>query len=136
MEQHYKFSDSLFLEKFEDCTFPPDLFTHEAHLRLAWINLNKYGTKKAIKNVCDQIERFDKVNGDGTKYNKTITVASIYIMKHFMKQSAANNFETLLKEFPKLKHNFLDLIRAHYEIDIFTEEIAKKQYLRPDKISF
>lgn len=38
MKTHHQLNDQQFEEQFQNCTFDPTLFTHEAHLRLAWIH--------------------------------------------------------------------------------------------------
>jgi hypothetical protein len=37
MEQHQYLSDKEFEEQFETCQMNPSIFSHEAHLRLGWI---------------------------------------------------------------------------------------------------
>lgn len=133
---HFKYSDAEFLKHFSDFTLQPALFTHEAHLRLAWLYINLYGTEKAAVLISTQIKAFDRKFGDGSKFNKTVTIASVYIVNHFMERSLYNDFKILLEEFPQLKTNFTGLIRSHYKINIFTEKRAKKEYVEPDLLSF
>ncbi|NNC70422.1 MAG: hypothetical protein HKN90_06335, partial [Flavobacteriaceae bacterium] len=75
-EKHHLLTNDEFEEKFESCTLPAPYFTHEAHLRLAYIHIKKHGVKQAIKNVSRQIINFDTKYGDGTKFNKRLTIAS------------------------------------------------------------
>ena len=49
-EKHHLLTNDEFEEKFESCTLPACYFTHEAHLRLAYIHIKKHGVKQAIKN--------------------------------------------------------------------------------------
>jgi hypothetical protein len=51
MNSHFELSDELFEEQFQNCQLNPALFNHEAHLRLAWIHITKYGIDKAIENI-------------------------------------------------------------------------------------
>ena len=37
MEQHYTLTDNEFEKQFQTSSLDPAIFTHEAHLRLAWI---------------------------------------------------------------------------------------------------
>lgn len=41
MNNHFELTDFEFEEKFEKRIFDPELFSHEAHIRLAWIQINK-----------------------------------------------------------------------------------------------
>ncbi len=134
-EKHHLLTNDEFEEKFSNCDMPAILFTHEAHLRLAYIHITKYGIKKAIDNLSIQIANCDDKYGDGTKFNKTLTVASVKVMHHFIKKAKATNFNALIIEFPHLRRNFLDLLKAHYKVDIFNSEKAKQEFLEPDLLA-
>ncbi|MGE5108664.1 MAG: hypothetical protein ACM3H8_14060 [Sphingobacteriales bacterium] len=136
METHYQLNDAEFEKQFEDCVLDPGLFSHEAHLRLAWIHLKKYGINKATQNICQQILKFASHLGQKDKFNKTLTVAAVKAVYHFMQRSKQNNFSAFINEFPRLKYNFKELLRFHYGIDIFNSERAKKEYIEPDLLPF
>jgi hypothetical protein len=42
-ELHFSLTDIEFENQFENGTLKPELFSHEAHVRLAWIHIKKYG---------------------------------------------------------------------------------------------
>ena len=128
--------DATFEKAFQNASLDPSLFTHEAHLRLAWIHLNKYGEQQAIENICNQILGYVKSLGATDKYNKTLTIAAIKAVKHFMGKSSSHNFSDFILEFPRLKFHFREIIGAHYQMDIYNSERAKKEYLEPDLLPF
>jgi len=136
MEDHFQFSDREFEKQFADCSFPPNLFTHEAHLRLAWIHIELYGIDSAVKNVCNHLKAFVKSVGAEDKYNKTLTIAATRAVYHFMLKSETTNFVDFIAENPRLKYNLKDLMSTHYETDIFNSSIAKKIYLEPELLPF
>jgi hypothetical protein len=136
MEKHLLLSDEEFEKQFANCSFNSSWFTHEAHLRLAWIHIRKYGLDQAIDNVCHQIERYAESLGAKDKFNKTVTVAALKAVYHFMNRSRSDNFEGLIQEFPRLKTEFKGLMNAHYGIDIFKSPLARKEFIEPDKIPF
>jgi len=135
-EKHYLLTNQQLEDKFSSCTLNPIFFTHEAHLRLGYIYIKKYGLEKAIEKLCKQIALFDKNFDDGTKFNKTLTTASAKIINHFICKSKSANFIELLIEFPKLKSNFKGLLKSHYTLDIFNTKKAKQEYLEPDLLPF
>ena len=135
-EKHQLLPDDQFEEKFKNCTLPPILFTHEAHLRLAYIHITKYGLRKAIINLCYQIANFERNFGDGRKFNKTITVASAKVIHHFINKSKSIDYHGLLNEYPRLKSNFKALLKTHYSLNIFINKTAKHEYLEPDLSPF
>lgn len=136
MERHWKISDAEFENKFSTSSFRPLWFTHEAHLRLAWIYITKYGSEIAFEKYSTQLQEFaKKYNADG-KYNATVTFASIQIMNHFINESDAYDFQDFMNEFPQLKTNFKQVIQKHYSGDVFTSKEAKQNILQPDLVPF
>ena len=136
MERHFELSDSDFESQFADGTLDPTLFSHGAHLRIAWIHIRKYGIDKAIGNLCTQIKAFAHANGDKDKYNVTVTVAAVRAVYHFILKSKAKSFQEFENEFPELKNSFKGLFDSHYSEDIFKSAKAKKEYLPPDLSPF
>lgn len=136
MESHFDLSDDQFEAQFQSLTFEPTHFSHEAHLRLAWIHIRKYGVDKAAENIAEQILAFANSLGENAIYNKTLTVAAVKAVNHFYLKSLSDNFRDFMLEFPQLKERFKQLIASHYSLDIFNSEAAKAEYLEPDLIPF
>jgi len=136
MEAHYRFTDEAFEKQFKFGLLHPSYFTHEAHLRLAWIHLHKYGLENALKNVTSQIEAFTILHDARTKYNTTVTVAAVRAVHHFMRESESKTFKDFIEEFPRLKFDFKELLGYHYAFNIFASEEAKDSYLEPDLLPF
>ena len=132
MKSHFELSDTQFEQQFKSCELDPTLFSHEAHLRLAYILIGKYGHDKAITNVCNQLAAFVTYLGTINKYNTTLSVAAVKAVYHFMQKSKANDFKGFIAEFPQLKYEFKRLMQCHYSFDIFGSERAKTTYLQPD----
>ena len=136
MEKHFNLSDFDFEQKFIRCKLSPSEFTHEAHLRLAWINISKYGIKQAEDNIQTQLQKFVEFAGSKGKYNTTLTIAATKAVYHFMMKSNTNNFKDFITEFPRLKYNFRELMNCHYKVDIYNSGKAKKEFLKPDLLPF
>lgn len=136
MEAHYQLSDSIFEKQFIDCQLDPSIFSHEAHLRLAWINIDRHGFVQAEKNIQAQLQNFVAFVGAKDKYHVTLTVAAIKIVNHFKENSTTDNFKDFIKEHPALKNNFKDLIARHYSFDIFKSKKAQAAFLEPDLLPF
>ena len=133
---HSHLHDQDFIRKFENGSLEPRLFTHEAHLRLAWLYLKNNTEEKAIKKTCLGIRNFDILHGAGDKYHVTVTVASVKIVKNFMQKSNANNFNELMMEHPILLSSFKALLDQHYGFNIFSNATAKMEYVSPDRLPF
>lgn len=136
MEKHFELTDEVFRNQFTQCTLNPKIFSHEAHLRLAWININDHGIKKAENKIQIQLQNFVEFVGAKDKYNKTLTIVATKAVNHFMNQSKSDNFKDFIVEFPQLKSNFKQLIDSHYSFDIFNSEKAKTEFLAPDLLTF
>ncbi|WP_228237377.1 hypothetical protein [Allomuricauda sp. M10] len=129
-------TDFEFVHLFETGHLPPSLFTHEEHIRLAYIYLKNFGEESAIDKCCGGIREFDRLHGDGTKFHKTLTVASVKAVHHFMKKSKSTTFDDFIVEFPKLKTSFKLLLDQHYAFDLLKSVKAKSEYVAPDLIPF
>ncbi|MFK2820041.1 hypothetical protein U0L90_07935 [Flavobacteriaceae sp. LMIT009] len=132
MEDHYNISDIEFENQFTNCQLDPSLFSHEAHLRLAWIHIKKYGVDQAIENIQSQLKKFVAHVGATDKYHTTLTIVAVRAVDHFMQKSNHTDFQTFIAAFPKLKTDFKALINSHYSFDIFENEKARKKFLEPD----
>ncbi len=136
MEQHLWLTDEAFTAQFENCTLKPELFSHEAHLRIAWLYLCKYNEQEAALIIADRLQAYVKYLGAAEKFNYTLTIASVKAVHHFMQLCRHDTFTGFINEFPKLKYNLKELLATHYSIDIFNSQTAKNQWLEPDLSSF
>ena len=136
MEAHLRLGDTEFMHQFERTSLDPKVFSHEAHLRLAWIHIKHHGQEEAIAKLITQIKTFASKHGAPDKFNMTVTVAAVKAVHHFVKKSKSASFVDFILEFPRLKHHFKDLMAAHYSFEIFTSPRAKVKYLAPDLLPF
>lgn len=136
MEKHFELSDPEFEHEFAAGTLDPSYFSHEAHLRLAWIHIDKYGIERAQNNIIEQLQKFVEVVGAKDKFNMTLTLAATKAVYHFMLKSHSDNFKDFIIEFPRLKYNFKELMSCHYGFDIYNSSLAKTQFLEPDLAPF
>lgn len=136
MERHLQINDSEFEKQFASCELNPNIFSHEAHLRLAWIHINKYGLENAETNIQNQLKKYVEFVGAKDKYNTTLTLAAIKAVYHFMCKADIDNFKEFITVYPRLKYNFKELIACHYGIDIYNLQAAKNDFLEPDLLPF
>src|SRR5690606_25305144 len=111
--------DTEFEKEFISCGLNPSDLTHEAHLRLAWINIKKYGIEQAETNIQTGLKKYVEFVGAKDKYNTTLTLAATKAVYHFILKSKSENFKDFMIEFPRLKNNFKDLMAHHYGFDIY-----------------
>ncbi len=135
-EKHRLMDDESFLMSMDNCTLDPSMFAHEAHLRLAYLNILNHGKLMAAEKVNHAILKYTSYLGAEDKYNKTLTTAAVLAVAHFEAKSMSRNFQALLEAFPRLKTHFKELMRCHYSVDIFNCSSAKVEYLEPDLLPF
>lgn len=129
---HNNLTDAEFLSLFKRNELDPRCFDHMAHLRLAYLYIQRFGLHTAISEVCKQLKAFTEKQGEPEKYNETVTTAAVRAVNHFMNKSRATQFKSFIKSFPKLRDNLKELLSQHYGIDIYNSEIAKSTFLQPD----
>ena len=125
-----------FLNRFLKGQISPSDFSHERHLKLAWIYIIQYGEQVAIEKFSEDLFQFVKNIGEESIFNLTLTVASIKIVSHYMAKSNSSSFSFFLLEFPQLNQNFKSLIHAHYSPNIINSLRAKSELIEPDIIPF
>lgn len=121
MTNKTQLTDNQLLERIEECTLAPSDFTHETLLRLSWILINKYGLNNAIIKNNEIKENYFLKVFKNDKFNVTLTKAYTEILHHFMERSSTNDFEKLLREFPRLRYNFKNLVKTHYGYNILKQ---------------
>ncbi|MEM8999524.1 MAG: hypothetical protein AAGB24_04605 [Bacteroidota bacterium] len=136
MEPHFSLSDLEFETQLQNATLDPKLFSHEAHLRLAYIHLKTYGLELAIETICQHIKNYVGLLGAMERFNMTLTVAAVRAVHHFMSKSTATHFKDFILAFPRLKSHFKELMGFHYSFDIYENPKAKASYLAPDLLPF
>jgi hypothetical protein len=115
-ERHYLLNDEDFARAFEECTLEPTFFSHEAHLRLAWILIKRHGLLPASEMLCKQIMKFDLLHGKGTKFSKSLTLAAARLVYDLQKQSRDRTFMDFINSNPRLLYDFRQLLVPYTEI--------------------
>lgn len=136
MELHLKLSNEEFTTQFKKGALSPDLFTHQAHLRLAWLHISHYGIDQAITNITTQIKNYTRLLGAEDKYHETVTIAAIRAVYHFMMKSTTNSFPDFIAENTRLQTHFKALLASHYSYNVFNHSEAKASYIAPDLLAF
>ena len=123
--------DQAFLKAFEDGTLAPNQFTHEAHIRMAWLYLRAYDWDEGITHIQDGIQQFAKRVGASTKYHKTITVFWARIVLHMIHdQPTIERFEDFMVHFPQVLDS--RLINRHYSAGLLVTPEARQAWVEPD----
>lgn len=136
MKNHTAYTDQEFEKLFATVKIDASLFTHEAHLRLAWIHIRKYGVDTAIANIRKQLKAFVSHLGEEDKYHDTLTIAAIRAVHHFMLLTDHESFDDFISDQHQLQYKFKELIESHYSFNIFTSPEARSRFIAPDLAPF
>lgn len=133
---HLSLTDEEFLTQFADCSLNPKMFSHEAHIRLAWLQVNQYGVDAAKSNITYQLKAY----ADHLKvklYHVTITIMAVQAVADFIEKdkktsSPTKNFLAFIAKYPELINDFKQVINTYYSFDIFSHATAKTEFIVPD----
>lgn len=112
-EKHRKHSDIDFMKLMADGSLDPDCFTHEAHIRLAWLSMNTLGFEEACNLICSRIEQFDLLHGDGMKFDSKLTCLAAKIIWDTKLASKSQSFPDFMDEYPDLQMQLRTLLTAY-----------------------
>lgn len=133
---HRTLSDDELERQLIDGSLPAEWFGHEAHLRLAWIYVQRYPLAQAQAATGHCIQCYVQHLGAMDKYHHTLTLAAVQVVAHFAEQTQASDFEGLLEAMPRLRTHFMDLMHQHYSPERLQSAEAHYHYLEPDRLIF
>ncbi|MDX9751099.1 MAG: hypothetical protein RBT71_08485 [Flavobacteriales bacterium] len=136
LEPHRQLADADFILQFTECRLPPEHFTHEAHLRLAWVHLTQVGLQRAITRVRADLRRYTRHVGAEAKYHDTLTTAAVHAVDHFQRQRPMGDFASFIEAHPALMTNFKGLLATHYDPELLATAEARANYVAPDRQPF
>lgn len=133
---HLQLTDQEFIEQFEQLKLNPEWFTHEAHLRMAWIYSSQQSLKQAISKACHGIQSFDDKFGDGTKYHLTVSRFLMELIFEREKRTKTRSFEDFKNSNLDLLTDFKGVLSRHYDFDVLNDTNAKTHYIAPNEPIF
>jgi len=68
-------TDDEFLSAFEAVAIPRTDWTHEAHIRMAWLYLTRFPNEEACDRIRTGIQKLNAQNGVVSGFHETITMA-------------------------------------------------------------
>jgi hypothetical protein len=127
--------DRAFVEAFEACTLPPDLFHHRDHVRLAWIYLNEMPVLEALARFSCGLQRYAASLGKADLYHQTITWAFLLLIHERMARGGeAATFEAFAEANPELLAWSPSVLSAYYREETLTSPLARRTFLLPDRL--
>jgi len=135
-QHHRKLEDDAFESAFANKELRPSWFTHEAHIRLAYIHIKKYGYTRALSHMREQIRGFAEHLGVYDKYHDTVTIAAVIMTAEAIEKTEQHSFQSFIEQDGAYLLLFKDLLKYYYSYDLFKDEKSRAHWVGPDKALF
>lgn len=126
-------TEQEFFEQFENGTLDAKLFTHTAHVKMAWIYLQKSELPEAMRQFTNALKNFAKVNNATGLYNETITFAFLILINERMQYSNDLNWDEFVENNEDLFDWKNSILKKYYHSETLKSLNAKKYFVFPDK---
>jgi hypothetical protein len=129
--------DAALLDGFERCTLPKPSWTHQAHVRIAWLHLRRDPFPEALTKMSAGIRKLNGAhgveNGPSSGYHETLTCAFMSMVWATMQSAEAG--ETSL-EFCNANPHLLarTLPRLFYTRERMNSPEARLRFVPPDLV--
>jgi hypothetical protein len=128
-------TDDEFLKSFEECSLPKRLWTHEAHVRMAWLYLRQRPLAEVIPIVRQAIQRYNGSLGNAEGYHETITLAYLVLIDDRIDRgSSQETFASFTRGFPTLLDRKMSALLVHYSRDLLFSPEAREVFVEPDLV--
>ncbi|MFO0936187.1 MAG: hypothetical protein U0798_06700 [Gemmataceae bacterium] len=125
-------SDEELRIAFEACTLPKADWTHEAHVRMAWIYLSTRSYEEALESIRAGIQKYNLSLGNTSGYHDTITVAFARLIKSSILQSPGDNFPGFHARCPGLFRKSPSPLAPYYSKERLASADAVSSFVEPD----
>jgi hypothetical protein len=123
-------SDDDFLAAFEACTIPKADWTHEAHVRMAWLYLSRLPFPAAVQHARSGISRYNRSLGNTTGYHDTVTVAAVRVIAARMAEG--EEYPAFRERNADLFGNLMGVLRGYYSEGRLKSPEAAVEFVEPD----
>ena len=100
-------------------------------MRVAWLNLRRYGLGGAIDRFPPALRRFATANGAPEKYHATITVAWLLLIAERLDGHEDTRWETFAAAHPDLLVSHPSLLARYYCDETLRSPRAKRVFVMP-----
>jgi len=139
-------TDDEFLRAFEECSLTRKEWTHEAHVRMAWLYLTRMDSEKEVfERVRTGIQKLNAAfvtrallscmrqapkNPNLSGYHETITVAFVTVIASRIK--SGEDFAAFRERNPDLFDRAFPALLKHYSPDRLHSAAARLEFIEPD----
>lgn len=130
--------DLEILRQFESCTLPFKLWTHRAHVKVAYLYLSRYPFDQALARMRKSIKAYNAANnrpeGPTMGYNETTTHAFLRLVDTTMRVHAAEFPASTAGAFCDMHPQLMTrhVLRLFYSRERRQHPDAKTRFVEPD----
>jgi hypothetical protein len=125
-------SDDEFLSDFEAATLPPERWTHEAHIRYAWLQLTAHAYPIALHRVRQGIRHYNAAHGKAGAYHDTITCAFVRLIASAMDATTCWTFQEFRRLHPELFDPYESVLLKYYSKATLLSDAARESFVEGD----
>lgn len=129
-------NDRQFLERFRSADIPREEWTHEAHLRMAYLHLRRYDFRDAVRRIRRGIRRLNRANrvvdSEAGGYHETLTLAWARLVAAGIAGLRPDaDFAAFIARNPGLLAR--DRVLDHYSRERIDSARARREFVLPDR---
>ena len=128
-----RLTDDEFLADFEACRLQGADFDHRAHVRMAWLMLQRQPLDDAVESICAGIQRFALHLGATTKFHRTISEALARLIASKAAAAGSTTWSGFAHAHPELMSNVRGLLTQYYSPELLDSDIARGHFVAPDR---
>lgn len=128
-------SDAELLQQFEDTSLPTSLFSHQQHVRAAWLFVRRHGMPAAITAFSDALRRFADAKGAHNLFHVTITWAYLLLIHERQEKCQAVTWDSFAASNADLLAWKPSLLDRFYTAETLWSERARRSFVMPDRLS-
>jgi hypothetical protein len=124
-------TDDEFLAAFEAAAIARPDWTHESHVRMAWLYLTRLPFAEALERVRSGIQKLNARIGSPDGYHETITVAYVRVIGGRL--APGEEYPAFRDRHPDLFARTLTALLRHYTKERLHSAEARTGFIEPDR---
>ena len=127
--------DDAFLAAFESCAIPKAEWTHQAHVRMAWLYLRRLGLEEAILKIRSGIQKYNAaVGGAPNGYHETVTQVYTRLVYDCLSRRGGRekSWGEFVSGFPELFDRQNPPSLKYYRKETLSSDEARARFVEPD----
>ncbi len=124
--------DEEFLQMFEQCSLSGKCWTHVAHVRMAWLQMERSSSfEEALERIRAGIMAFNS-SVQSVGYHETITVAFARLIHHKRQTERAETWQDFVDKHSDLVSREEPILHRYYSAEVLSSQKARDVFVEPN----